>query len=177
MSYDYNKAPEFHILVCQVFIWDMADKTKIFDPPTSPIVITEVESIEIVESYKKFIGTATVNLPRGTIIRKVLTPENLDDELGKVSLYEDSVDYGITEGSVAYKASTADFKVGKRIKINFGYATSQDNVGNALKGEAAPWFKDLFVVFITQCSMKEPIPLNCEHIDFHLKKITRPNIR
>lgn len=33
----------------------------------NPITLTEVQEVEIVETYKKLIGTATIRFPKGTI--------------------------------------------------------------------------------------------------------------
>ena len=36
----------------------------------NPVVLTEVQEIEIVETYKKLIGTAKVIFPKGTVYKK-----------------------------------------------------------------------------------------------------------
>lgn len=33
----------------------------------NPVTLTEVQEVEIVETYKKLIGTATVRFPKGTV--------------------------------------------------------------------------------------------------------------
>ena len=34
----------------------------------NPITLTEVQEVEIVETYKKLIGTATIRFPKGTVV-------------------------------------------------------------------------------------------------------------
>ena len=65
--------PSFHILICLIQIWDLADPKKPMEEPASPRLITEVAEVEIEESYRKLIGTASVKFPRGTVIKKTLT--------------------------------------------------------------------------------------------------------
>ena len=38
----------------------------------NPITLTEVQEVEIVETYKKLIGTATIRFPKGTIFRSTI---------------------------------------------------------------------------------------------------------
>ena len=68
--------PSLHILICLIQIWDMKNPKKPMEEPESPLLISEVESIEIEESYRKLIGTASVRFPRGTVIKKTLTQLN-----------------------------------------------------------------------------------------------------
>ena len=42
--------------------------------------ICEVEEVEIDESFKKLISTASVRFPRGTIIRKTITNQTNEEE-------------------------------------------------------------------------------------------------
>ena len=38
----------------------------------NPVTLTEVQEVEIVETYKKLIGTATVRFPKGTVFRSTI---------------------------------------------------------------------------------------------------------
>mgnify|MGYP000481402712 CR=1 FL=1 len=44
----------------------------------NPITLTEVQEVEIVETYKKLIGTATIRFPKGTIFRSTIMPVRSD---------------------------------------------------------------------------------------------------
>lgn len=59
------------ILVCRIKVWKPKDK-KWFDIPTGDncLIIREVESIEINNSYKELISKAVLHFPRGTIVEK-----------------------------------------------------------------------------------------------------------
>ena len=63
------------ILVCRIKVWKPKDK-KWFDIPTGEncLVIREVESIEISNSYKELISKAVLHFPRGTIVEKIKKP-------------------------------------------------------------------------------------------------------
>ena len=39
--------PSFHILICLIQIWDLADPKKPMEEPASPRLITEVAEVEI----------------------------------------------------------------------------------------------------------------------------------
>lgn len=63
------------ILVCRIKVWKPKGK-KWFDIPTGEncLVIREVESIEISNSYKELISKAVLHFPRGTIVEKIKKP-------------------------------------------------------------------------------------------------------
>lgn len=63
------------ILVCQIKIWK-ASKGDWFYVPNNCLTITEVEEINIHDSYKELIGTADIKLPRGSLMEKLLVEEN-----------------------------------------------------------------------------------------------------
>ena len=59
------------ILVCRIKVWKPSNRNW-FDIPTGDncLVIREVESIEISNSYKELISKAVLKFPRGTIVEK-----------------------------------------------------------------------------------------------------------
>lgn len=69
------------ILVCKIKVWKPKDN-KWFDIPKDSqcLVIREVESIEIAESYKDLIGKAVLRFPRGTIVEKHSTGSVIADD-------------------------------------------------------------------------------------------------
>ena len=87
--------------------------------------ICEVEEVQIEESFKKLIGTASVRFPRGTIIRKTITARTAEEEKDFQKISVNLSNSGVveetrTETSVA---SVDTFKIGQRIKIYLGYTT------------------------------------------------------
>ena len=59
-----------NVLCCRITIGDA-------DPANpmaiqNPVVLTEVQEIEIVETYKKLIGTAKVIFPKGTVYKSTI---------------------------------------------------------------------------------------------------------
>ena len=71
--YTYHGAADDRvaILVCRIKVWQPKNK-KWFDIPVGDdcLVIREVESIEITNSYKELISKAVLRFPRGTIVEK-----------------------------------------------------------------------------------------------------------
>lgn len=125
-GFDTNKQPGFHILISLIEIWKPKDKKKPNGDVDGEIMrICEVEEIEIDESFKKLISTASVRFPRGTIIRKTITNQTNEEEedFKKVSVQLSNsgvVEETRTSTSVA---SPSTFSVGQRIKIYLGYTT------------------------------------------------------
>lgn len=184
--------PSFHILICLIQIWDLEDIGKAMVEPSSPLLITEVEDVEIEDSYRKLIGTASVKFPRGTVIKKTITTINENDIIPNNKVYAEVDDKGvlITTRTDSKKAEVADFKIGKRIRIMLGYTTKPeiaalskvDNNGRSLfndQNKLAEYKKHLSVMFdgyITKCSISSPIELKCENLASGLKKISCPKV-
>jgi len=89
----------------------------------NPIVLTEVQEVEIVETYKKLIGTATVRFPKGTVFRSTIvgtaTLEGKDATRITTEVMQDGV---LIEKRSTYSAmDAATFKTGQRIRIRLGY--------------------------------------------------------
>lgn len=183
--------PSFHILICLIQIWTPEDLSDPMKEPKNPLLITEVENIEIADSYRKLIGTASVKFPRGTVIKRTVTDSNLDEVLKK-SIVSASVDEGIlvTTRTNSKQAEVSDFHVRDRIKIMLGYTTDPAVVALAKvndKGQSlfnnddmrAEYKKNLTMMFdgyITKCSISTPIELKCENLASVLKKISCPKV-
>lgn len=113
-------------MICLIKIWTPKDKTKPMEVPDDAMLISEVENIEIDESYKKLIGTASVRFPRGTVIRKTITTYNEEEAAQNKQLDANISDSGIVEEvrtSTSSVATSSSFSVGQRIRIYLGYTT------------------------------------------------------
>lgn len=172
------------ILVCQIKVWDIKDPKKPTDGPTDDcITLNEVESIEIVESFKKLINTATVKFPRGTMIKKTITELNQDTAddgtavIAKVNEEVGESNIGILQEERQTKlARTSDFASGKRIRIKLGYVTDPDDL-KYINDESKNTFLSLmFDGYIIKCSVGTPIELKCENLASGLKKVSVRNI-
>lgn len=169
------------ILACKILIWEPEDKTKIDagDPDDDKcLVLRECQSIEIEESYKKLIGTASVKFPRGTIIKRTLTKNDIDED-GTTTVYTERLADGtITEKRAGYStAQPSDFKVGQRIRIYLGYYRGDGNkvFKDAKERQdamdaAAVAHKPMFDGYITKCSVSTPIEIKCENLASNLKR-------
>lgn len=168
------------ILACKILIWEPENKTKIDtnDPADDKcLVLRECQSIEIEESYKKLIGTASVKFPRGTVIKRTLTKNDIDED-GTATVYTERLADGtITEKRAGYStAQPSDFKVGQRIRIYLGYYRDTGKVFKDSKERqdamdaAAMAHKPMFDGYITKCSVSTPIEIKCENLASNLKR-------
>ncbi len=204
-GFDTNKQPGFHILISLIEIWKPKDKKKPNGDVDGEIMrICEVEEIEIDESFKKLISTASVRFPRGTIIRKTITNQTNEEEedFKKVSVQLSNsgvVEETRTSTSVA---SPSTFSVGQRIKIYLGYTTDPQvaemaktgNTGKSIYNDTATYddylaqFKHtgsdskkymslMFDGYITKVSLDTPIELECENLASFLRTITCPKVK
>lgn len=187
-----SSQPSFHILICLIQIWKLTDPKKPMEEPSSPRLIAEVEELEIVDSYRKLIGTASIKFPRGTVIKKTITEFNTE-EVAKRAFISDNIDKGVlvvTTKTDSKLAEVSDFNIGNRIRIMLGYTTDPkiaalakvDDRGKSLyndTGKLSEYKKHLTVMFdgyITKCSISTPIELKCENLASALKKISCPKV-
>lgn len=117
--------PSFQIMICLIKIWTPKDPKKPMEVPSDAMLISEVGEIEIEESYKKLIGTASVKFPRGTVIRKTITAYNEEEAAKNSKLDVNISDAGVIEEvrSSSTVATTSSFSIGQRIRIYLGYTT------------------------------------------------------
>lgn len=197
MAYN-SEQPSFQILICCIKVWNMKDSSNIMSVPDDVMLISEVSEIEIEESYKKLIWNATVKFPRGTVVRKTITPENQAEIADDPSLGVSTNNSGVIE-EVRKNASVATnemFKPGQRIRIYLGY-TDDPEIARIAKTNATgkTIFNDkqtltrytedaqylsekamhiMFDGYITKVSVDTPIELHCENLLSSLKSITCP---
>lgn len=187
-----QKLPSFHILICMIQVWKPQGK-EIMKIPKDAMTITEVQSIEVEESYKQLIGTASVKFPRGTVIRKTVTKQNEDKVAQDNALVANVDDAGVIEEvrTSSSIASTGDFQTGMRIRINLGYTTDPkiaelgkvrnknknvfNDTGSRNKFMQACGFQ-AFDGYITKVSVDTPIELHCENLASGLKNVSCPKV-
>lgn len=204
-DFDTNKQPGYHILISLIEVWTPKDKKK----PNGEVIgdvmrICEVEEVQIEESFKKLIGTASVRFPRGTIIRKTVTARTAEEDKDFQKISANISNSGVieetrTETSVA---SVDTFAVGQRIKIYLGYTTDPlvaemaktGNTGKTIYNDNDTYqqylsnFKNtgpdskkymslMFDGYITKVSLDTPIELECENLASYLKTITCPKVK
>lgn len=136
-----------NVLCCRITIGDAdtANPMKI----NNPIVLTEVENIEINESYKKLIGTAKLTFPKGTIYKSTVlgaaTLEGKDASRITTEVMQDGV---IIEKRTSQEAlNDTTFKTGQRVNIKLGY--------NGV-------LKDMFNGYITGYNSDSKFEIQCE---------------
>jgi hypothetical protein len=142
------------VLCCKITIGDADPEKPIIIK--NPVEITEVEEIEINESYKELIGTAKLKFPKGTVFKSTV--------LGAVTLEGKEATRITTEimqdGVIIEKRNTQSavdettFKIGQRINIKLGY--------NGV-------FKNMFDGYITSYNSDSRFEIGCENMAYKLK--------
>lgn len=174
---------EFRILICLIEIWDDDGSNS---RPIYAITdkITEVESVEISESFAQVVDTAKVKFPKGTILRQTMTQSDDDP----VVQFDSNLMISYVKAG-ARIAGVADFSVGRRIAIRFGYTDDPSIVKLSNAAEKTNIFNNenayddycaemnyRFLGYITQCSTEEPIELKCENLGYNLKSVMVPDV-
>lgn len=179
------KDDKLRILVCKIIVWESkkAAGEIDMDEPDDALIIRECESIEISESYKQLIGTATIRFPRGTIIKKTITPEQTSKD-GVSNVYTERLANGaiLEKRENSGEARPEDFKVGQRIRIYLSYLVDEGvafkskedrdkAIEKALEGRIA------FDGYIDKCSVSTPLEIKCENLASNLKRINCRKIK
>lgn len=142
------------VLCCKITIGnaDPANPMAIQDP----VVLTEVQEIEIVETYKKLTGTAKVILPKGTVYQSTIignaTLEGNDASRITTEVMEDGVIIEKRSSQAAVGKDT--FHTGQRINIKLGY--------NGI-------LKNMFDGYVTAYNSDSLFELRCENMAYKLK--------
>lgn len=142
------------VLCCKITIGDAdpANPMAIQDP----VVLTEVQEIEIVETYKKLTGTAKVILPKGTVYQSTIignaTLEGNDASRITMEVMEDGVIIEKRSSQAAVGKDT--FHTGQRINIKLGY--------NGV-------LKNMFDGYVTAYNSDSLFELRCENMAYKLK--------
>lgn len=185
--------PSFHILICLIQIWKMADGDNPLTVPSTTVNIAEVENIEIDASYRKLIGTASVKFPRGTILRKTVCSSNIEEVAASAKVDASLNEAGVlvTTRTNSSLADTSDFNIDDRIRIYMNYTTDPKianltkvttgkrnifNDSQLLKQYQQALGDPMFDGYITKVSVDTPIELQCENLASKLKKITCPKV-
>jgi hypothetical protein len=142
------------VLCCKITVGDPDAENPI--RIKNPVEITEVEEIEIHESYKELIGTAKVKFPKGSVYKSVIigniTGEGRDASRITAEVMQDGV---IIEKRTTQNAvEETTFKTGQRINIRLGY--------NGL-------LKNMFDGYITAYNSDNAFEINCENMAYKLK--------
>lgn len=189
---EYDK---LYLAACQVRIWFPNENRG------AATVYTEVTSVEIQTSYKDPVSTATVILPRGSVMKvikqdkEVVTGSgtSLNDEdsyLAHTDLVTDGTtkatdgkgirnaaptkaDYGFVNTPDIKIVGENELGVGNRIEIQCGYVETEEDLERVRNGEdMVSGMQKLFTGTIIGCSATSPFKLECEGGLAVLKKIT-----
>ncbi len=193
-DFETNTMPGVHILISLIEIWTPKDKKKPNgDREGDTMYIAEVEEIEIEDSFKKLIGTASVRFPRGTVIRKTITEQTNEEAEDFKKITASKATSGVIETTrtQTFVAAPSTFSTDQRIKIYLGYTTDHkiadsaktNSTGKNIFNDTATlndYKKSLHCMFdgyITKISIDTPIELECENLASVLKTITCPKTK
>lgn len=188
MAYNADE-PSFHILISLIEIWKPGSKTiqeLIVPQGKADMMIAEVGSLEIKESYQNIVNTAKIVFPRGTVIKNTVDCTNEEEAANAVT---SSVS---TQGILIESRTNTDvltnnhFEVGSRIRIWLGYtqdpaiyqltklSTGKPNIWNSDDAYAdyMDYLTPMFEGFITKVGVDTPIELDCENMGYLLKQVT-----
>lgn len=142
------------VLCCRIKIGDPDPNNPM--KINNPIEITEVHEIEINESYKELISTATLKFPKGTIYKDTIIVNATTDgkDAGRISteVMQDGVLIEKRIYQNVIKETT--FRTGQRINIKLGY--------NGL-------LKNMFDGYITAYNSDSMVEVECENMAYKLK--------
>lgn len=142
------------VLCCKITIGDADSGNPMVIK--DPIVLTEVEEVEIVETYKKLIGTAKITFPKGTVYQSTIvgnaTVEGKDASRITTEIMQDGV--VIEKRSSQQTMNDVTFKVGQRVNIKLGY--------NGI-------LKNMFDGYISAYNSASKFEIQCENMAYKLK--------
>lgn len=127
----------------------------------NPILLTEVKSITIEESYKELVGSAKVTFPKGSVYQQVIINNVTTDGRDTSSVFVNRMEDGILieKKTTQIPVSEMAFIVGQRISIKIGYN------GN---------IKSMFEGYIKGVASEDEIVLECENMAYKLKQKQAP---
>lgn len=142
------------VLCCKITIGDADSGNPMVIK--DPIVLTEVEEVEIVETYNKLIGTAKITFPKGTVYQSTVignaTIEGKDASRISTEIMQDGV--VIEKRSSQQAMNDVTFKVGQRVNIKLGY--------NGI-------LKNMFDGYISAYNSASKFEIQCENMAYKLK--------
>lgn len=129
-SYNFHDYTEdvVNVLACQIKVWK-ATAPNWFDDPGQYTVITEVENIEILESYQELITGAVIHLPKGAIIEDTIITKAVDNEITTGNGTEAVEETKLSEASRYGELLTVDDSVSKDDNMTLSVDESRPDGG------------------------------------------------
>lgn len=109
---DY-KSEVLNVLVCQIKVWE-ASAPDWFTIPDNCTVITEVEEIEINETYKELINGAVIKLPKGVVINDTISSKKIDDDIKSGNKTKQDIESKLSQSSRYGELLTIDDMINEK---------------------------------------------------------------
>lgn len=127
-DYVYHESGEDTIMIpiCQIRVWDAKQSDSASD---NGVIFTEVESIDITDSYKELVSIATIRIPRGSVIAKTITVDKIDKTIKSGNFSKDKNETSLKEttinGQLVVPGSSVDSSGNPTLSANM----SRDDIG------------------------------------------------
>lgn len=104
-NYTYHEPSEDVIMIplCQIYVWEAKQDDA---SSNKGVIFTEVESVEITDSYKELVSIATIKIPRGSVIGKTMGTDDIDKKVKTGNMTTET-----TETSMKTSTDTGDLVV------------------------------------------------------------------
>lgn len=147
------------VLTCEIRVGSPDPKSPI--KILNPILLTEVQSIKIEESFKELVGSATVIFPKGSVYQSTIITNVTADGKDASSVFVNRMEDGvlIEKKTTQLPVSEIAFIVGQRISIKLGYN------GN---------IKSMFEGYIRKVSSESEVVLECSNMAYKLQQKQAP---
>lgn len=97
INHDYDFGEQIHVMVCQIYVWHASQNDNSNAPAGT--LFTEVSNIEINQSYKNLVDSATIEIPRGAIISKTIETDHADMQVKTGNLTNQKAETNMRESS------------------------------------------------------------------------------
>lgn len=116
-----------HVMVCQIYVWSAKQSDNTVGPAGT--LFTEVSNVEINQSYKNLVDTATVEIPRGAIISKTIVTDNTDKEVKTGNFTNDKSETSIDKSTMTGQTSIPGDSSSKLGDSTLSMQGNRDDIG------------------------------------------------
>lgn len=116
-----------HVMVCQIYVWE-ANQSDNSNGPAGTL-FTEVSSVEINQSYKNLVDTATIEIPRGAIMSKTIVSDNVDMSVKTGNFTNDKSETSVDRSTSTGQASIPGDSVSTSGETTLSMQGNRDDIG------------------------------------------------
>ena len=98
INHDDDYGEQIHVMVCQIYVWSASQSDNSNAPAGT--LFTEVSNIEISQSYKNLVDSATIEIPRGAIISKTIMNDHADMQVKTGNFTKQKTETSMSNSSI-----------------------------------------------------------------------------